>query len=48
MATMIGILRAFKPVLDLNLYGEHMLEDRITGSKIDLGLYTLNTREVFI
>ena len=36
---MIRILRDFKPILDLDLYGEHMLEERITGSKIDLDLF---------
>ena len=40
MTTKIQILRDFKPLLDLNLYGEHMAEERITGSKIDLDLYT--------
>ena len=28
----------FKPIGDLNLYSEHMSEERITGSKIDLNL----------
>jgi len=28
----------FKPILDLDLYGEHMSEERITGSKIGLDL----------
>ena len=28
----------FKPILDFNLYGEHMPEERITGSKIYLNL----------
>ena len=36
--TMIRILRDFKPILDLDLYTEHMPEERITGSKIDLDL----------
>jgi len=31
---MIKILRDFKPILDLDLYGEHMPEERIAGSKI--------------
>jgi len=35
---MIWILRDFKLLLDLNLYGEHMPEERITESKIDLDL----------
>ena len=35
---MIPILRDFKPILNLDLYGEHMPEERITGSKIDLDL----------
>jgi len=35
---MIRILRDFKPVLDLDLYGKHMPEERITWSKIDLDL----------
>jgi len=38
MTTMIRILRDFKPILDLDLHGEHMPEERITGSKIDLDL----------
>jgi len=38
MMTMIQILMDFKPIPDLNLYGEHMPEERITGSKIDLDL----------
>ena len=38
MMTMIRILRDFKPILYLNLYSEHMPEERITGSKIDLDL----------
>ena len=38
MKTMIRILRDFKPILNLYLYGEHMPEERITGSKIDLDL----------
>jgi len=36
-------LRDFKPILDLDLYGEHMLEERITGSKISPDLYTGST-----
>ena len=28
----------FKPILDLDLYDEHMPEERITRSKIDLDL----------
>jgi len=28
---MIPILRKSKPILDLDLYGEHMPEERITG-----------------
>ena len=39
MKTMIRILRDFKVILNLNLYGEHMPEERITGSKIDLDLF---------
>jgi len=35
---MIQILRDFKPILDLDLYSEHMPEEKITGSKIDLDL----------
>ena len=38
MTTMIRILMDFKPILDLNLYSEHLPEGRITGSKIDLDL----------
>ena len=38
MTTMIRILRYFKPILDLDLYSEHMPEERITGSKIDRNL----------
>ena len=36
---MIAILRDFKQILDLDLYGEHMPEERITGSNIYLDLY---------
>jgi len=39
---MIQILRDFKPILDLNLYGEHIPEENNTGSKIDLDLYMSN------
>ena len=39
MATIIRILRDFKPILDLDLYHEHMPGERFTGSKIDLDLY---------
>jgi len=35
---MIRILKDFKPILDLDLYGEHIPGERITGSKIDLDL----------
>ena len=35
---MIQILGDFKPILHLDLYGEHMPEEGITGSKIDLNL----------
>jgi len=51
MKTMIWILRDFKPLLNLNLYGEHMPGERITGSKIDFDLsayrrvYTVNKCE---
>ena len=38
MTTVIWILRDFKPITDLNLNGENMPEERITGSKIDLDL----------
>ena len=38
MTTMIPILRDFKPIFDLDLYGEHMPEEKITWSKIDLDL----------
>jgi len=38
MTTMIRILRDFKPILHLNLYSEYRLEERITGSKIDVDL----------
>ena len=38
MTTIIRILRDFKPILNLDLYGEHMPEERITGSKIDVDL----------
>jgi len=31
MTTMIPILRDFKPIVDLDLYSEHMPEERITG-----------------
>jgi len=34
ITTMIPILRDFKPILDLDLYGEDMPEERLTGSKI--------------
>ena len=43
MTTMIPILRDFKPILDLDLYGEHMPEERIIGSKIDLDLSARST-----
>ena len=43
MTTMIRILRDFKPILDLNLYGEHMPEERNTRSKIDLDLSAWST-----
>jgi len=35
MTTMIRFLRDLKPILDLDLYSEHMAKERITGSKID-------------
>ena len=38
LTTMIRILKDFKPILDLDLYGEHIPGERITGSKIDLDL----------
>ena len=38
MTTMIWILRDFKPILNLDLYGEHTPKEIITGSKIDLDL----------
>jgi len=38
MTTMIRILKDFKPILGLNLYGELKPKERITGSKIDLNL----------
>jgi len=38
MTRIIRILRDFKPILNLDLYGEHMPEERITGSNIDLDL----------
>ena len=34
MMTMIRILRDFKPILDLNLYGEHSLWKEIQGQKL--------------
>jgi len=43
MMTMIWILEDFKPIIDLDLYGEHMAEERITGSKIDLDLSARST-----
>jgi len=43
MTTVIQILRDFKPILDLDLYGEHMPEERITGSKIDHDLSARST-----
>ena len=33
---MTTIVRDFEPILDLDLYGEHMPKERTTGSKIDL------------
>ena len=39
MTTMIRILGGFKPILNLDLYGEHMPKERFTWSKIDLDLY---------
>jgi len=38
MTPMIQILSNFKPILNLDLYGGHMPEERITGSKIGLNL----------
>jgi hypothetical protein len=38
LPAMIRIWGHFKPILDLDLYGEHMREERITGSKIYLDL----------
>ena len=38
MTTMIRILRDFKPLLNLDLNGEHMPEERIAGSQTDLDL----------
>jgi len=43
MMTMIQILRDFKPILDLDLYDEHMPEERITKSKTDLDLSARST-----
>ena len=43
MTTTIRILRDFKPILDLDLYGEHMHEERITGSKFSLDLSAEST-----
>ena len=40
---MILILRDFKPILNLDLYCEHMPEERITCSKIDLDLSARST-----
>jgi len=40
---MIQILKDFKPILDLDLYSEHMPEERITGSKIGLDLSARST-----
>ena len=40
---MILILRDFKPILELNLYSEHIPEERITGLKIDLDLSAVLT-----
>ena len=41
--TMVRILRDFKPILDLDLYGEQLPEERITGSKIYLNLFARST-----
>ena len=38
MMITIRNLMDFKPILNLDLYSEHMPEERITGSKIDLDL----------
>ena len=38
ITTMIPISRDFTSILDLDLYGEHMHEERITGSKIGLDI----------
>ena len=43
MTTMIRILRDFKLILDFDLYGEHMPEEILTGSKIDLNLSARST-----
>ena len=39
----VSFLRDFKPLVDLDLYGEHMPEERITGSKIDLDISVRST-----
>ena len=46
MTTMIRSLGDFKPILDLDLYGEHMPEERITRLKIyrDLSAGSTYTR----
>jgi len=41
MTTMLRILREFRPILDHDLYSEHIPEERITGSKIHLNLSAL-------
>jgi len=43
MMTMIGILRDIKQILNLNLYDEHMHEERIKEAKIDLDLSARST-----
>ena len=43
VTTMIRILRDFKPILNLDIYGEHIPKERITGSKIDLNLSAMST-----
>jgi len=40
---MIRVLRDFKPIFDLNLYSEHLPEERITGPKTDPDLSSGST-----
>ena len=48
MNTLIRIFRDFKPILNLHLYCEHMPEERITVSKIDLTTYLPGGLDLYV